>query len=684
MENRCIINSFPYVSEDIIKGTFEPNISKIKRILIENIIDDDHSSRFVLLNIDKQRHCSIGIILDKADINNDDHITVILFPRDIFSSDDNGNTGNDDTGNDNTCNDNTCNGNTDTLNTDTHNTDNDDNTKHSSYNNDKIQTYNDDIIIEKPTRVLISTSYVIEYINKTCTIIFEYFLENSVRLLKQKINNIGGIFNNDYDTTKQCISFRSNLSKDESQYFIDEVIKKENEARFESSVFKISSSITNAILNEANKSLNKQKHIDIDLVNNEENKTSIKLFLVPQDTGGTGGSRVWDASHFLAQWIHLNEKLFHEKSVIELGAGLGLPGLSAASLKDATAKVALTDVVTEVLDNLELNIEQNQNIITAKAVEVLRVDWFDDNEDLGRYDIVLIADVIYTSIIVDPLIVTIEKTFASDIYVCMPTARMGASEFLNKMKERGFTRKTIQIPNHMFHLCGKQIKETLETYIYHFKKEKNIIVALPSATRKNSYPNYFIAIRLKSIDLKRMVEDFQERYINGKFINTRTPSNKMHLTYFVIRLDGEDVDRAAELFMSCDLDKLMTVKSDLLMGNLTFFGNQVIKIEMIKDDIYKKLDDIGRILHDKFVEHGFIKKESQWKWEPHATIAKISADRKNFKRLKYSKDMLEGKETAFSSFPVRLSTIDLLQMNDVDEDGYYKKIATKTFVYTAV
>ena len=241
MENRCIINRFPYVSEDIIKGTFEPNISKIKRILINNIVVDDSNS-FVLLNIDKQRHCSIGIILDKADITNDDQIKVILFPRDIFSNDI------DTDGND------------DTIQT---------------YKDDTIQTYNDDIIIEKPTCVLISTSYVIEYIDKTCTVIFEYFLENSVRLLKQKINNIGGIFNR----SKQCISFRSDLTREESQYFIDEVIKKENEQT--SSVFRISSSITSAVLKEANK-LNKQKHIAIDLVDNEENKTSIKLFLVPQ------------------------------------------------------------------------------------------------------------------------------------------------------------------------------------------------------------------------------------------------------------------------------------------------------------------------------------------------------------------------------------------------------------------
>ena len=399
------------------------------------------------------------------------------------------------------------------------------------------------------------------------------------------------------------------------------------------------------------------------------------IITIIKDTGGTGGSRVWDAAHLLGQWIFLNGKLFHNKSVIELGAGLGLPGLSAASLPDATATVALTDVVTEVLDNLKLNVQANENIITAKNVEVLRVDWFDENESLGRYDIILIADVIYSPGIVDPLIATIERICASEIYVCMPTARFGAAEFLNKMKEKGFTRKTIQISTKIFHLCGKKSNETLETYIYHFiaAAPRNIIAAAP---RKQTFPNYFIAIRLDSNDLKSKVDAFQQQRIIGKFLNTRTSSCKMHLTYFVMRLDGiEDIEQAKEVFMGCDLD--MNVTSDLLLGDVSFFSNTVIKIEIMKDEIYKKLDEIGKKLHDKFTEHGFIKK-GKWSWEPHATIAKISADRRNLKQ-KYNADIIEGEEKAFESLPIRLTTIDILQMNDVDEDGYYKRIATKEF-----
>ena len=97
----------------------------------------------------------------------------------------------------------------------------------------------------------------------------------------------------------------------------------------------------------------------------------------------------------------------------------------------------------------------------------------------------------------------------------------------------------------------------------------------------------------------------------------------------------------------------------------------------MKDEIYKKLDEIGKKLLDKFTEHGFIKK-GKWSWEPHATIAKISADRRNLKQ-KYNADIIEGEEKAFESLPIRLTTIDILQMNDVDEDGYYKRIATKEF-----
>jgi hypothetical protein len=219
----------------------------------------------------------------------------------------------------------------------------------------------------------------------------------------------------------------------------------------------------------------------------------------------------------------------------------------------------------------------------------------------------------------------------------------------------------------------------LETYIYHFERiiQINEVIVCPP-----SIPNYFIAIRLKSDTLQGLVDDFQERVVTGKFLKTRTSSKKMHLTLFVMRLDGvEAIERAKEVFRECQVD--LNVSSNLLLSKVTFFGNKVMKIDVIKDDLYQQLERISYSLYEKFAECGLIQKTiGSWTWEAHATIAKTSADRKNFKKLKFPKEILEGEDDSFYNFPVKLTTIDLLQMNEIDEDGYYKTLEKKEFVYS--
>lgn len=632
MENRFLFDRFPYVSDDVIKSILEPGISKIKRLHTCDI-NDDNSNNFVLLDINKLRYCNIGIIVSKIDDNNnssnddDDKIKVTLFPRDVFISNDN-----------------------------------DDNDK-------DIKNYDEDMIIEKPTIVLISKHVIISHINKTCRVFGEYFLENSVRLLTQKISYIGqGLFGN-YTTT--LISFRNKLTIEESQYFVDEITTKENQ-----NVFKTNSLISDAIT-EANKTLSKEKYIECDIFDDNDLKINFKLRLVSQDNGGTGGNRVWDASSFLGQWIVLNPSFFKGKNCIELGAGLGLPGLAAATI---AAKVSLTDCITEVLDNLTFNVEQNQSLIKANT-EVFRLDWYDENERLmkEKYDVVLVADVIYTSAIVDVLIATIIKCNCNNVYVSMPTARMGASEFIYQMKDKGFTLEKKPIPSKVLHLCNKKKDEVLETFIYHFFRNEKIVSKITTITSRRQIPNYFIAIRLKSNVLQALFEDFQRRVVIEKYKYTRTSSKRIHLTLFVLSLkEGEEVEKAKELFRDCNID--LTLSSDLMLGDVTFFGNKVLKIDVIKDELYQKINEIGKILHDKFTEHGLIQDHVWSSWEPHVTIAKTSADRKNYKKLKFDKDMINGEEKSFHQFPVPFTTIDMLLMSGVDDDGYYKSIETKDFM----
>lgn len=146
------------------------------------------------------------------------------------------------------------------------------------------------------------------------------------------------------------------------------------------------------------------------------------------------GTTVWDASIVLAKWIEKNArrgselsrpKLAGGKRVLELGAGMGLGGLSAAALG---ASVDLTDVA-EVLPLLRRNAEALMGKAAlstndaawaagAGSVSVRELDWdkretwFDDDgagdADGGSnnkcYDFILAADCVYKEEILPTLL----------------------------------------------------------------------------------------------------------------------------------------------------------------------------------------------------------------------------------------------------------------------------------------
>jgi predicted nicotinamide N-methyase len=75
------------------------------------------------------------------------------------------------------------------------------------------------------------------------------------------------------------------------------------------------------------------------------------------------------------------------RSVLEIGAGLGAPGLAAAA---RGAIVTLTDNRRESLELIERNASRN-----GLEVRLLQMDWDDPPEALGTYDLILASDVLY-------------------------------------------------------------------------------------------------------------------------------------------------------------------------------------------------------------------------------------------------------------------------------------------------
>jgi predicted nicotinamide N-methyase len=164
------------------------------------------------------------------------------------------------------------------------------------------------------------------------------------------------------------------------------------------------------------------------------------------------GIKIWAGATLLCHFIKQNKDLFKEKSLIELGAGTGLPSLFASHY--CGSPLFITDGNDEVLDVLNQNVALN--IPEKDRLQTMKLYW-DNQTDMDAalkttnnkgFDIILGADIIYTQEAVLPLLNTVDKMLAPNgIFVLVYISRFSRlDEYLLKeatAKFPFFTRKMI-------------------------------------------------------------------------------------------------------------------------------------------------------------------------------------------------------------------------------------------------
>lgn len=143
-------------------------------------------------------------------------------------------------------------------------------------------------------------------------------------------------------------------------------------------------------------------------------------------------AELWHSALGMSYWMVKNQDRIVGKKVIEIGCGIGLPGIVASLLG---AKVVFTDYLQPALDFARYNLEQNQSPHQARF-ELL--DWRNPPLDQS-YDIVLAADVAYEKDLFLPLYNCI-KQLVGEQGVCWLSepGRMISKEFLNNFTNSGF------------------------------------------------------------------------------------------------------------------------------------------------------------------------------------------------------------------------------------------------------
>jgi predicted nicotinamide N-methyase len=118
----------------------------------------------------------------------------------------------------------------------------------------------------------------------------------------------------------------------------------------------------------------------------------------PRETNDLLTEEAFEREEFMPYWAELwasgralAEDIFGRSlrgaRVIELGCGLALPSFAAAA---AGGRVVASDWSGEALRLVAANAERNELDIETKLL-----DWFDPPDDLGFFDLVIAADVLY-------------------------------------------------------------------------------------------------------------------------------------------------------------------------------------------------------------------------------------------------------------------------------------------------
>ncbi len=142
-------------------------------------------------------------------------------------------------------------------------------------------------------------------------------------------------------------------------------------------------------------------------------------------------AELWHSAVALSLMLEEQPMLVAGRRVLELGCGLGLPGIVAAQLG---ARVTMSDFDEVALVAAELNLRTNA---PDAEVHVLPLDFRMPPSE--TWDVLIAADVIYERRFIDPLIGCIDACLSDQgrLYLAEPNRQI-ATEFFDRLAVRGF------------------------------------------------------------------------------------------------------------------------------------------------------------------------------------------------------------------------------------------------------
>lgn len=138
--------------------------------------------------------------------------------------------------------------------------------------------------------------------------------------------------------------------------------------------------------------------------------------------------KLWEAAIVLAQYLSA-QKFNKGTSLLELGAGLGAPGLAGAA---AGCDVTLSDYEELILDFERVSSAASK----LDDIECMMLDW-KNPPDMKQYDIIVGAEILFREEFFEPLLNVMRKALKPDgvIYLAHDERRQSLQPFLQMAQE---------------------------------------------------------------------------------------------------------------------------------------------------------------------------------------------------------------------------------------------------------
>ncbi|XP_039971615.1 protein-lysine N-methyltransferase EEF2KMT isoform X2 [Xiphias gladius] len=173
---------------------------------------------------------------------------------------------------------------------------------------------------------------------------------------------------------------------------------------------------------------------------------------------GTTGLVTWEAALYLAEWALDHQQAFSGRTVLELGSGVGLTGITICR-SCSPDRFVFSDCHPSVLQKLRANVQLN-GLTEQKSprVSVEELDWTAATEEQFRQigaDAVIAADVVYDPDVVGSLVELLSKILRSsspDVLICSTIRNPETySGFKQQLENAGISHHVITGPvSHVF------------------------------------------------------------------------------------------------------------------------------------------------------------------------------------------------------------------------------------------